>query len=498
MTDLKKKPFGVGASLLRKEDERFMRGRGQFVADIHLPGMKDVAFLRSPVAHARLLGIHCPEHIREQVYIHADLTGAAPIRAVTGLAGFKVSEQPPLAFGKIRHVGELLAMCIGNSRAQAEDVVAELEPEYEELPAIVDMLEAKDPSSPLFHDEWGDNVYLESNWKGEALNKENVAVTVKREFRTSRQCMAPLEGRGVVAYRDDRLGQLVLYSATQMPHIVRTGLAECLGLDHGSVRVISPDVGGGFGYKGILAPEEVCLGWLAMQCDYPVRWIEDRREHLTANANCREHHYKIIAHADTQGMLLGIEAEATVDAGAYSAYPFSACLEGAQVVSILPGPYIIPSYSCKAYSIATNKAPILPYRGVARTGVCFAIELIIDAIARAVGREPHEVRSDNLVPASEMPYKNVTGKLFDSGDYPKSLQRAVREIDVPAVRARQATGEADGRRIGIGFATFCEQGAHGTSVYFGWGIPMVPGHEQAVARMTPEGSLELRIGAPKP
>ncbi len=472
-----------------------MRGRGQFVADIHLPGMKDVAFLRSPVAHAWLIGVQCPEHLRDRVYLHEDLTGVAPIRAVTGLAGFKVSEQPPLASGKIRHVGELIAMCVGNTRAQAEDVASELELEYDELPAMVDMLQARNPDSPLVHDEWGDNVYLESNWQGEPLDKENVSITVTREFRTSRQCMAPLEGKGIVAYRDDRLDQLVLYSATQMPHIVRTGLTECLGLDHGRVRVISPDVGGGFGYKGILAPEEVCLGWLAMQSEHPVRWIEDRREHLTANANCREHHYKITAHADDRGRLLGVEAEATVDAGAYSAYPFSACLEGAQVVSILPGPYIIPSYTCKAYSVATNKAPILPYRGVARTGVCFAMELVIDAVARATDREPHEVRSENLVPVAAMPYENVTGKFFDSGDYPENLRRAVTEINVPGVRARQAAGEPDSRRIGVGFATFCEQGAHGTSVYFGWGIPMVPGHEQAVARMTPEGSLELRIGA---
>ncbi|MCS5608710.1 MAG: molybdopterin-dependent oxidoreductase, partial [Alphaproteobacteria bacterium] len=298
-----------------------------------------------------------------------------------------------------------------------------------------------------------------------------------------------------VAYWDSRLEQLVVYTATQMPHIVRTGLAECLGLDQVNVRVIAPDVGGGFGYKGILAPEEVCLGWLAMHCGHPVRWLEDRREHLTANANCREHHYQVTAYADARGKILGLEAEASVDAGAYSAYPFSACLEGAQVVSILPGPYVIPAYRCKTKSVATNKAPILPYRGVARTGVCFAMELVIDAVARAVEREPCEVRLENLVPSSAMPYTNITGKDFDSGDYPKSLRRAIEEIHLKDIRSRQANREPDGRLIGVGFATYCEQAAHGTSIYYGWGIPMVPGHEQAVARLTPGGSLELRIGA---
>ena len=487
---------GIGARLTRKEDDRYMRGRGEFVADIRLAGMKDVAFLRSPLAHARLHGINVPELLRDRVFTHDDMTGVRAIRAVTGLPGFKVSEQPPLATGKVRHVGELVAMCLGETRAEAEDVAAEIDVQFEELPVIVNMLQGQRSDSPLVHEDWGDNIYLESSFDGDLTEaKAAAAVTVTKEFRTNRQCMAPLEGKGAVAYWDSRLEQLVVYTATQMPHIVRTGLAECLGLDQAKVRVIAPDVGGGFGYKGILTPEEICLGWLAMHCGHPVRWIEDCREHLTANANCREHHYHVTAYADARGKILGLEVEASVDAGAYSAYPFSACLEGAQVVSILPGPYVIPAYHCKTYSVATNKAPILPYRGVARTGVCFVMELIIDAIARAVEREPYEVRLENLVPASAMPYTNITGKDFDSGDYPKSLRRAVEEIHLTDIRARQADGEPDGRLIGIGFATFCEQAAHGTSVYSGWGIPMVPGHEQAVARMTPGGSLELRIGA---
>jgi carbon-monoxide dehydrogenase large subunit len=401
-----------------------------------------------------------------------------------------------LATGKVRHVGELVAMCLGETRAEAEDVAAEIDVQFEELPVIVNMLQGQRSDSPLVHEDWGDNIYLESSFDGDLTEaKAAAAVTVTKEFRTNRQCMAPLEGKGAVAYWDSRLEQLVVYTATQMPHIVRTGLAECLNLEQAKVRVIAPDVGGGFGYKGILTPEEICLGWLAMHCGHPVRWIEDCREHLTANANCRDHHYHVTAYADAHGKILGLEVEASVDSGAYSAYPFSACLEGAQLVSILPGPYVIPAYHCKTYSVATNKAPILPYRGVARTGVCFVMELVIDAIARAVEREPYEVRLENLVPASAMPYTNITGKEFDSGDYPKSLRRAVEEIHLTDIRARQADGEPDGRLIGIGFATFCEQAAHGTSVYSGWGIPMVPGHEQAVARMTPGGSLELRIGA---
>ncbi len=487
---------GIGARLRRREDERFLRGQGEYVGDIRLDGMLEVAFVRSAVAHARLRGIEKPAGFEDRVFTAADLAGVRPIRAVSGLKGFKVSEQPVLARDKVRYVGELIAMCVAPTRAEAEDIAAQVFVDYEELPAVSDMLEGRKPGAPLLHEAWGDNVFLETFVDGNIAEiARRAPVKITRRLRTARQCMSPIEGRGVVAQWDRRLDQLVVISAAQMPHITRSGLAECLGLDHGKVRVISPDVGGGFGYKGILLPEEVCLGWLAMHLQKPVRWLEDRREQLTANANCREHHYDLTVYADNDGRLLAIDCEATVDAGAYSSYPFSACLEAAQVASILPGPYKFDAYRCRTWSVATNKPPILPYRGVARTGVCFALEVAIDAVARAVGREPWEVRLESLPTREMMPFDNITKKHFDSGDYPECLRRAVAAIDVGAIRERQRRGEPDGRRIGVGFAIFCEQAAHGTSVYYGWGIPMVPGHEQCQARLTPDGVLELRIGA---
>ncbi len=459
---------GVGASLPRKEDERLLRGRGEFVADIKRAGMLEAAFLRSPVAHARVGEIHVPPHLAGRVFTAGDLAGVAPIRAVSALPGFKVSAQPILAADKVRLVGELVALCLADSRAAAEDAAAEVTFDYEPLGAVHDMLRARDADAPLLHEDWGDNVFLEALVDGDPhAVAERAAVTVRREYRTARQCMAPIEGRGLVAEWDGRRDQLILHSACQMPHIVRTGLAECLGIDEGKVRIIAPDVGGGFGYKGILLAEEVACAWAAMHLGRPVRWIEDRREQLVANADCREHHYVVTAHADAEGRLLGLDCEAHVDSGAYSAYPFSACLEAAQVGSILPGPYDFEAYRCRTWSVATNKAPILPFRGVARTGVCFAMELTLDAIARELGHEPWEVRMANLIRPEQMPFDNITAKHFDSGDYPECLRRAMAAIDVEAVRARQATGEADGRRIGLGCAIYCEQAAHGTSVYAG-------------------------------
>jgi carbon-monoxide dehydrogenase large subunit len=487
---------GIGARLLRKEDDRYMRGRGQYVGDIKVPGMLEVAFLRSPLAHARIKGIRIPPSMRDRVFIADDLAGVSPIRADTTLPGFKSSLQPILATGKVRYVGELVALCVAPTRAEAEDLAGEIELDLDPLPAVVDMLEARKAGAPLVHEHWGDNLFLTSNIDVdfEAVKAE-AAVSVTRELRTSRQVMSPIEGRGVVASWHSRLGQLVVHTSTQQPHIVRSGLAECLGIDEGQIRVIAPDVGGGFGYKGILLPEEVALAWATRKVGAPLRWIEDRRESLTANANCREHHYILTAYADASGRLLALDCEASVDSGAYSAYPFSACLEAGQVAAILPGLYDFPHYRCRAYSVATNKPPILPYRGVARTGVCFALEVTLDALARKLGKEPNALRFNSLVQPAQMPFDNIAKRHFDSGDYPEALRRAIDAIGFDHVRERQQRGEPDGRRIGIGFAMYSEQAGHGTSVYAAWGIPMVPGHEPALARFTPDGGLELRIGA---
>jgi aerobic carbon-monoxide dehydrogenase large subunit len=487
---------GIGARLVRKEDDRYLRGRGRFVGDLSLPHLREVAFLRSPRAHARITAIRIPSDIREGVFVAADLDGVAAIRADTALAGFKSSLQPVLAADKVRHVGEPVAMCVAPTLAEAEDMVARIEIEFDDLPALHDMLAARAPGAALVHEPWGDNLFLTTEIDVDfAAAKATAEVSVTRELRTARQAMSPLEGRGVLAQWDSRLDQLVMWSSTQQPHIVRSGLAECLGLDEGRIRVIAPDVGGGFGYKGVLLGEEVALAWATKKLGCPLRWIEDRRENLTAGANCREHHYSLTAYADAAGRLLALDCDATVDAGAYSAYPFSACLEAGQVGSILPGLYDFPHYRCRTWSVATNKPPILPYRGVARTGVCFALELTLDALAREIGIEPAELRRRSLVRPEQMPFDNIAKRHFDSGDYPEALRRAVDAIGLEALRARQQRGEPDGRRIGVGLAMYSEQAGHGTSVYAAWGIPFVPGYEQCQARLTPDGGLELRIGA---
>jgi carbon-monoxide dehydrogenase large subunit len=487
--------FGIGASALRKEDDRFLRGRGQYVGDVRLAGMRDVAFVRSPTAHARLTHVHIPEKFAGCVFTAADLEGVKPIISAPPVKGFKSSAEPILASGKLRFVGEPVVMCLAATRAEAEDIAAAIRLDFEELPAVTDMLAACEPQSPLVHDEWSDNIFVtfrEDTWADDIA--KTAAIRVTKTIRTARHCMFPMEGRGVIAYRDARLRNLTLITSTQFPHSVQTGLADCLGIDHGVLRIISPDVGGGFGYKGLLCREEVALAWLAQRVDHPVRWLEDCREHLSANANCREHHYRITGYATADGKLLGIDCVSHVDAGAYSCYPISSALEAAQIANLLPGPYILPAYRCRSSAVATNKCPILPYRGVARTGVCLAIEEIMDAIAREAKLEPYDLRLRNMVRPEQMPFENLVGKQFDSGDHPECLRRAVDSVGWAKIRERQTRAEPDGRLIGVGVSFFVEQGAHGTSVLAAWGRPIVPGYEQANVKLTPDGEVEIHVG----
>jgi carbon-monoxide dehydrogenase large subunit len=484
---------GIGARVRRKEDERHLHGRGRFVSDIAMPGLRDLAFLRSPVAHAHLRSVEKPEH--GEVLIASDFEGLRPIVTHSAIPGYKVSAYPAVADRKVRFVGEIVAVATARTRAEAEDLCERTVATFDELPPVTNVDRGRADRQVLLHEQWGDNLFLETFFdSGIDAVAQSAPVKVTRSYRTARQCMHPMEGKGVLAYWDFQAGQLVVITSTQVPHLIRTGLAECLHIEQERLRIVTPDVGGGFGYKCLLQPEELIVAWLALRRRQPYRWIEDRREHLTAGANAREHQYQITAYADERGRLLGLDAEVMVDTGAYSVWPFTACLEAAQAGGNLPGPYDFRSYRCRTFSVATNKPPFAPYRGVARPGVCFAMELTIDAIARAVGREPADVRAENLVPASAMPYTNVTNKHYDSGDYAASLRSAQEMVDLASIRARQRTPEADGTVIGAGFATYTEQSAHGTKVFAAWGLPLVPGFEEATVKLTPDGGVEVRAG----
>ena len=487
--------YGVGASLLRKEDDRHLRGRGEFVADIRLPGTQEVVFLRSPHAHARIRGITVPPEARGRVFTAADLPRMGPIRIVTQAAGAKSPAWPPLATDKVRYVGDAIAACVAPTRAEAEDLAASVTVDYEVLEAVVDAPAAL-RGGALVHEYWGDNLYLERSIDAGDIEAaaRDADITVTREYRMNRQSGSPLEGRAVLACRDHRLDEIVVYASTQTPHTVRVAIGEILGIEARCLRIVAPDVGGGFGPKARLYPEEIILAALALELDHPVRWIEDRTEHLLTAAHTRDHHYKLTAYADRRGKILGIDTEIIVDAGAYGLWPQGPYQEANMAARTLPGPYTLANYRARFLTVATNKAPLGPYRGVGRPGACFAIERTIDEVARAVGRDPAEVRIENMIPAASMPFTSVTEMRYDTGDYPASVRLCADLLNQPQIRARQRQGEPDGRLIGIGYASFTEQTAHRAAEFASRGASIIPGFESCTARVLPDGSLVLMVG----
>jgi carbon-monoxide dehydrogenase large subunit len=487
---------GVGARMRRKEDQRHLRGQGQFVSDIRMPGILDVAFVRSSQAHGIIKGISIPEEHQGKVFQASDFPGLKPIVAVPKIEGFKYSEHPALATDRVRFAGEPVAMAIGSSRAIAEDIADSVFVDIDELPAVVDTVSATKPGSPLIREEWGDNIYVEKRGEFGDLEaaRKQAAVTITREYKMNRQSAVPLEGRAILAYWDERLEELCIYTGSQSPHQTRVGMAQVLGIEERKLRLISPDIGGAFGAKRVLYPEELMVAALALKLKKPVRWLDDKREHLLTSIHCREHFHRITAFADARGKILGLDVEIYVDAGAYSHWPNSPFMETGMVTKNIPGPYDIGAYRSHSFTVATNKSPIGAYRGVARPAACFTIERTIDEIAHAVGREPYQVRMENMVPEQAMPFRSITNMLFDNGNYAESVRRAVKLINLDEVRSRQQQREADGRLIGVGFASFTEQTAHGCGEWVSRGTPVIPGYESATARMMSDGSLMLMVG----
>ena len=485
----------IGASLLRKEDARHLHGRGMFIADVQVPGVQDVAFVRSPMASARVRRVSRPADAQARVFTLADLGPVNVLEAGPELAAHRHSPYPPLADGRVRYVGQTIAACVMPTRAQAEDLADRVDLELEELPAVVDAVAAMQADSPRVFDDWPSNAYISTSVvEGRPETLAAAPIRLRRRLRLNRQATVPLEGRGALAFWDYRLDELVVYLSTQGGQVKRLALSRMLGLPEQKVRVIAPDVGGGFGGKNRIMPEDVAVAALALRLKHPVRWIEDRREHLLASPHARDHTYDLTISADRDGTLLGIEGDIYVDAGAYALWPTGAFQEASMASRNLTGPYRIRHLNLNAHTVATHKAPMGPYRGVARPGATFAIERLVDEVARALGREPVDLRRQNIVTAAELPYQTAAGMKLDTGDYVAALDMARDTIDLPAIRKRQAAGEPDGRRIGVGFAFYTEQSGHGTAEFMKRKFRVIPGYESANVRMLPDGGVIIYVG----
>ena len=486
----------IGASLLRREDARHLLGKGQFLADIKMPGMQDVCFVRSPMAHATVTAIRKPPGREPEVFVLGDLPPIKLLASGPEIAAFRNTAYPPLCDGRVRFAGQPMAACLAPTRAEAEDLADLVEMDLDALPAVVDAVAAMQPGGPLIYDHWPDNAFITNTVAAGDVDAlaARAPVKLRRQFRMNRQAVVTLEGRGALAYWDHRHDELVVYLSTQGPHVMRLGFAESLGLPEHKLRVVTADVGGGFGGKNRLMPEELAIAALAMKVDHPVRWVEDRREHLMASPHCREHYYDLTIYADTDGTLLGLDGSVYIDAGAYALWPTGAFAEAAMAARNLPGPYRIRDMRIKNFTVATNKPPMGPYRGVARPGACFAIERLVDEVARELGRDPLDLRRQNIVTSAELPYDTAGGMTLDTGDYVECLNAVERLVDAPAVRARQAAGEPDGRRIGLGYAFYTEQSGHGAAEWTRRRSRVVPGYETSTARMMPDGTLQLLVG----
>jgi carbon-monoxide dehydrogenase large subunit len=485
----------IGASLLRKEDARHLLGHGLFIADVRMHGMQDIAFVRSQMAHAAIRQVTKPEADAGSVFTLDDLGPLHILEAGPELAAHRHSPYPALSDGIVRYAGQPIAACMKPTRAQAEDLADQVGVDLQELPAVVDCVEAMRVGSPRLFESWPDNAYITSTVaEGDPIVIQSAPIRLRRQFRMNRQATVSLECRGVLAYWDHRNDELVVHLSTQGGHVMRLGLSQALGLPENKLRVIAPDVGGGFGGKNRLMPEDIAVCAIAMKVGHPVRWIEDRREHLLASVHCRDHFYNLTIAADRDGTLLGIEGDVYIDAGAYSLWPTGSFMEASMASRNLTGPYRIRHLNLKTYTVATNKAPMGPYRGVARPGACFAIERLVDEVARELKREPFDLRRQNIVTSSELPYETAAGMRLDTGDYTESLDTAREMIGFEAIRARQEKGEPDGRAIGVGFAFYTEQSGHGITEWAKRKSRVAPGYESANARMLPDGSLMLHVG----
>jgi len=489
-----------GARVRRKEDARLVSGRGRYVSDVELPRMLHVAFVRSVHAHAHLRAIDTAAAAALSGVV-AVVTGDDPVfarhrlRARSALPTYVETEQPVLAWPKVRHCGEAVAAIVAVDRYAAEDGAALVAVDSEPLPAAVDVLEARG-SGAVVHEAAPDNVLLSRRFAGGDVEAAlaAAAVVVERAFRTNRQTAAPLEGRGGVAHWNDAEGKLTLWSGTQVPHLARHGLAEILGLAENRVRIVAPDVGGGFGVKGILYPEDVALCLLAMRLGRPVKWVEQRREGFLASAHARDHHYAVRAGFDRDGRLLAMDARITCNAGAYSVYPWTAGLEALMAGGLLTGPYKLADYRCDVAAVATNTAPAGPYRGVARPATTFVMERVLDLGARALGLDPVEIRRINLVGPGDLPYTSATRLVHDSPSYPVCFEKVIEAIGYADFRAEQARLRAKGRYVGIGFANYNELTGLGQAASAGPRMPFRTGHEGATVRMDPSGAVTVLAG----
>ncbi|MBV8745942.1 MAG: xanthine dehydrogenase family protein, partial [Xanthobacteraceae bacterium] len=462
-----------GAPIPRNEDRRLLSGQALFVDDVELPGLLHAAFLRSSVAHARIRRIDVAAARKRPgvvaIYTAADLGDywrpgllLVPPPPIAGLV-FNQRTQVPLAKDKVRHVGEPLAIVLAESRYIAEDALADIEVEFEPLPAAADLETAAREDVARVHDDVAGNIAArvhqrKGDYAAAAARADHV---VRRRFRYDRGASNPIETRGIVASWDARAGHLTVWDTTQGPVFLRNGLAGMLGLSERQVRVIAPFVGGAFGPKIMLFyPEEVVLPWAAIRLNRPVKWIEDRLEHFFATTHERGQIHDAEMALARDGQIVGLKDTFLHDTGAYDPYGLTVPINSQ---CTLLGPYLVPNYDSTFTAVFTNKPSVTPYRGAGRQHGVFVIERLLDIAARELGIDRAEIRRRNFIPPEAFPYNNeiiyqdFAPLEYDSGNYGPVLDKALEMIGYQRFVAEdQPRLRAQGRQVGIGIVCYVE------------------------------------------
>ena len=490
----------IGRSIRPVEFRRHLTGNGSFVDDLQRPGLRHLAFVRSQHPAAGILGVDV-EAARavagvDAVITAADLGDVAPLIPALARDEFVPVEMPLLARERVRFAGEPVAMVVARTPHAAEDGAERVRVEYDEGSAVASIEAAIVDGAPAVHDDAPGNLLLDVQYADDdvASDFERAAAVVEASFRTGRVTAVPMEGRACLGEWDKREDRALLYTSTQVPHVVRTAVAGILKLPERRVRVIAPDVGGGFGQKCVVAREEALVLLAARAVGAPVKWTEDRQENLLAGFQGHDQRYDVRAAFDADGRLLALDADILCDVGAYSNHPFTGGVEPLMAATELLAAYRGKRYRARARAVATNKAPMAPYRGVSRPQIVLVVERLLQKAARELDLDPVEIRRRNLIPDDAFPCTTPAGLVIDRGSYRESLERCAERLGYEEFRARQQRARDEGRLLGIGFSCFAERTGYGSQAFAERKMTMTPGYETAWVRMDPTAGVTVAIG----
>ncbi|HEV8309590.1 MAG TPA: xanthine dehydrogenase family protein molybdopterin-binding subunit [Methylomirabilota bacterium] len=481
----------IGASVRRREDLRFLTGRGRYLDDVRLPGLVHLAVVRSPHAHARVVAVDAREALR-QPGVRAVLTAgdlpelAAPVPPLIPTPRFRPYAHPVLARETVRHVGEGIAVVVADDPYRATDALEAVRVDYEPRPVAATVGAALAPNAVRVHAEWPDNVAgLSTAQVGDVTRGfADAEVTVEARLRYPRVMGLPIEPRGVIAADDPATGLLTVWASTQVPFAARSAIAAALGLPEEQVRVLVPDVGGGFGTKGHLYPEDLLVPAVARRLGCPAKWVETRREHFLTAAADRDQVHRARLGVRRDGTIVALATEFTRDHGPYPVLGDAITLN---TINHLPGPYRVPHYRATGRNVVTHKTFAAAYRGAGRPEAAFVLDRLLDRAARQLGMDPAELRRRNLIRPEEMPYRPGLsyrdGGLisYDPADYPSAFDKMLTLLDYARWRAKQGERRGSGRPLGIGLSAYVE------------GTGLGP-YEGAEVRVDPSGVVYVLVG----